>query len=386
MVSTRWGHWVLFVLNFVLLYPTIIIILKQLINYLISYFCVLNFIKMRDNTLYIIGNGFDLHHGLKTKYSDFEVYLEKQNASLLYLLNNCFSADLWSDFESNLSKLDIAEIFADNEDLLPDDDSDRDGDKYIFIDKMEQIKDNLTFGLKNELRNWILALDYPQNIDEVKLNLDTNAIFLTFNYSDTLERIYKINSGKITYIHNKAEWEDLKNLTPKERYLLKMSGQFTAKFNAFWPQESKVRKTILGDNSDIIIGHAAKNIMFEMPITPQNGVNASYSYEEGFDAIKSYDNYKNTEQIISNNKRFFDNLYTIDKIIIIGHSLSDVDMPYLKELSNNAANVKSYKITYYGDENLKNAQIQSAKFLSIDKDIDFVDLDDDIDSIRQNLS
>ncbi|MDR2084654.1 MAG: bacteriophage abortive infection AbiH family protein [Bacteroidales bacterium] len=340
---------------------------------------------MSSDRLYVIGNGFDLHHGLRTQYSDFQAYLKKQNPSLLYLLDSCFSVDLWSDFESNLSKLDIAEIFADNEDLLPDDNSDRDGDKYVFIDKMEQIKNNLTVGLRDELRNWILALDYPSDIDRIKLNLDTNATFLTFNYSDTLERLYKINSDHIIHIHNKAIWIDLDKFSPKERSIIEISERFKAKFHEFWPQESKIRRSVLEDNSDIIIGHAVKNISLERPTTTQKGINTSYSYEEGFDMIKSYDNYKNTEQILNKNRYFFNNLHSINTIIIIGHSLSDVDIPYFEELSNKAIKCEKYKITHYGAENLKNIQVQSAKFLNINQNIDFVNLDDDIENIRHNL-
>jgi hypothetical protein len=62
------------------------------------------------NKLYIIGNGFDLHHGLLTSYSDFEQYLKVNDVRLLdnlnkyYFLNN--SKSLWSHFEENLANLD----------------------------------------------------------------------------------------------------------------------------------------------------------------------------------------------------------------------------------------------------------------------------------------
>lgn len=32
---------------------------------------------MKQDTLYIIGNGFDIAHGLKTTYNDFKNWLEK---------------------------------------------------------------------------------------------------------------------------------------------------------------------------------------------------------------------------------------------------------------------------------------------------------------------
>lgn len=52
--------------------------------------------------LYVIGNGFDLHHGLNTNYIDYRNYLE-QNGECCWLLktypkNNRF----WADIERGL--------------------------------------------------------------------------------------------------------------------------------------------------------------------------------------------------------------------------------------------------------------------------------------------
>ena len=57
--------------------------------------------------LYILGNGFDLAHGLKTRYSDFRDYLAKKQrnkiSSLLDTLESVYDQDkLWSDFERAL--------------------------------------------------------------------------------------------------------------------------------------------------------------------------------------------------------------------------------------------------------------------------------------------
>lgn len=63
--------------------------------------------------LFIIGNGFDLAHGLKTKYEDFRKYLEENNENFLYRLEYMYGfcresnkkyveKYLWQDFEKNL--------------------------------------------------------------------------------------------------------------------------------------------------------------------------------------------------------------------------------------------------------------------------------------------
>jgi hypothetical protein len=261
---------------------------------------------MNKNTLYIAGNGFDLFHNFKTQYSDFGNYIKNKNSELSYYLENYFHyVNLWTDFENVLSTLDIAEIFSDNEDLVPNEESDRTGDIHNLGDKAELIIETLTNGLRNALKDWVLQLEF--NVTISLLNIDKNAIFFTFNYTDILERLYEINHNQITYIHNKA-----------------------------------IRSTILGDNSDIIIGHVIKDKKIKMPKQSKRGIKTAIAYEEAFDALKPYyiQSFKDTEQVISENRNFFDNLSNIEEAIILGHSLSDIDMPYFQEISKNATNVK----------------------------------------------
>jgi hypothetical protein len=56
-----------------------------------------------EETLYVMGNGFDLHHGIASKYSDFKTYLAKYDRDLLYALEHLYDCkDIWGDFEQNL--------------------------------------------------------------------------------------------------------------------------------------------------------------------------------------------------------------------------------------------------------------------------------------------
>lgn len=317
---------------------------------------------MVNNILYIIGNGFDIHHKLKSQYSDFKVYLQMNESDLEYLLNMSFSKNLWSDFEKHLATLDIKEIFYDNDNLFPDEDSDRDGDKYIFPDKMTQINEDLTTGLKNALRDWILDLKYPSNVNDLLLDLDKNASFLSFNYTNTLEGLYNVKPEQITYIHNKAK---------SEKHL-------------FRPDELGYLK----DDSDIIIGHAVKNPKICVPHCNSRGFKTYYAFEEGLDAIKPYfqHSFKNSNQIISDNSSFFDNLTNIEKIIIIGHSLSKVDMQYFKTISKRAINVKEWKITYYGKDKLAITKNRSSAFINQPSNVIFINTKDDIANFRSLLS
>lgn len=64
--------------------------------------------------LYIIGNGFDIDHGIKSKYIDFKHFLENSldiNAKvLLDVIENSYRNNdnmLWKDLEKSIGELDL---------------------------------------------------------------------------------------------------------------------------------------------------------------------------------------------------------------------------------------------------------------------------------------
>ena len=62
-----------------------------------------------DNVLYIIGNGFDLHHGVMSSYKSFAMWLQRKNRALYEKLNDvCRVESLWRDFEGSLPYVDRA--------------------------------------------------------------------------------------------------------------------------------------------------------------------------------------------------------------------------------------------------------------------------------------
>ena len=58
--------------------------------------------------LYIIGNGFDIKHGLPSRYSDFAMYCEQNFGDLYERINKLFTKiskdkdSLWSNFKHAL--------------------------------------------------------------------------------------------------------------------------------------------------------------------------------------------------------------------------------------------------------------------------------------------
>lgn len=60
-----------------------------------------------DETLYVIGNGFDLMHGAKSSYYDFNKTLGKHSQIRFYLETYLKADDLWADFEGALAKINV---------------------------------------------------------------------------------------------------------------------------------------------------------------------------------------------------------------------------------------------------------------------------------------
>ena len=75
---------------------------------------------------------------------------------------------------------------------------------------------------------------------------------------------------------------------------------------------------------------------------------------EGQEIIDSYfkRTFKPTEKIIGDNQSFFAGLADIDEILVMGHSLADVDHAYFYEILRHInRNKVLWKVSYYGNSN-----------------------------------
>ncbi|MCS6159226.1 bacteriophage abortive infection AbiH family protein [Shewanella baltica] len=295
--------------------------------------------------LYIIGNGFDLHHRLPTSYSGFREYLRVHNSSIFDILSSVISYpssdnDIWSRFEENLSFIDLDYL----EDLVSEYIPSPSSDDY-FRDlaachrESETIIFSLTEGLRNEFSNYIqLACTYNVKSSQF-LNIDQNAIYMSFNYTKTLEDHYGINSNKILYIH----------------------GTFDEKEN-------------------IVLGHAINPETFIQKReneSPPEDLSAEdlerwYDYmsdqhipflDEAREELFSYyqRTFKNSEQIIESNSIFFEDLERINSIFVLGHSMSDVDIQYFEVIKARASALCYWTVSFYGEaekENLENILLE----------------------------
>ena len=63
----------------------------------------------------LIGNGFDLYHGIKSSYWHYKEWLKKRHPELLQKLERYIDVrgEWWNDFERNLAKFDIFKLIKD---------------------------------------------------------------------------------------------------------------------------------------------------------------------------------------------------------------------------------------------------------------------------------
>ncbi|ARR50950.1 hypothetical protein ETN89_18730 [Photobacterium damselae subsp. damselae] len=289
--------------------------------------------------LYVIGNGFDAHHGLDTRYTSFGLYLKNNYWETYELLIEHYgfsdlnpdyptsmSDPLWSEFETSMSLLDKDSVLEANMDAMPNYASDdfRDRDRYTLQIEMERILGLLTTELYKAFKEFILAVQFPQFDSSRTVNIDRDAVYLTFNYTDTLAQYYEVPDENILFIHEKAD-EDVEEL---------------------------------------ILGHGVDPENFkEKPAEPPAGLSEEdlerwmeyqsdqydYSYERGKDAINQYFSatFKGTEQIIKNNEDFFAGLGNVDEVFVLGHSLAEVDLPYFQKLAESVKTDAKWVATYY---------------------------------------
>ena len=123
-----------------------------------------------------------------------------------YMVENIF----WRDFEKHLGEID--EIFIIDthvEDL---------GLEYNDPVDIEMNEDQIAERLKRHFVHWVMeTLDKEENYSVIKefmkkigsrVVLNDDDYFLQFNYTHTLQRLYKITDDKIHYVHGECFGED----------------------------------------------------------------------------------------------------------------------------------------------------------------------------------
>lgn len=160
---------------------------------------------MNDGIIVIIGNGFDVNHGLPSSYAHFKAWLSTNDKGLFDFLERYIdvNGDWWNDFERNLSEIDIPKLI--RETPLED----RPIDPRLppsFSHPASWRLDSVRDAISLKFTEWVKTLD-DVKISK-KMELPEACLYISFNYTDTLERVYGIEENRIVYIHGKASRGD----------------------------------------------------------------------------------------------------------------------------------------------------------------------------------
>jgi Bacteriophage abortive infection AbiH len=152
-------------------------------------------------------------------------------------------------------------------------------------------------GIQDQFREWVDGIDISGA--KRRFKFDPSSRFITFNYTSTLQEIYGIEDSKVLHIHGRA------------------------------------RKT------ELVFGHGV-DIAEEDEFDPETGESnrTMFSDAEGSAKYPLYAFKKQVEEIIDTNRSHFVTLNDISEIVIIGHSLNDVDLPYFLQIANYATSCK----------------------------------------------
>lgn len=294
--------------------------------------------------LFIIGNGFDLFHQLPTTYYDLREYFRRSieyrdwlgvSPDMYYLspivimddlIMNAVFEDwnitekrvavavnksaplnklqnkrlkekgipvldktfLWSDFENVLGRIDFSEYLKDEE-----------YGSYSIRSAFDC--------LQSRFKKWINSIDISNvepDLNFKKLIDYTQDLFLTFNYTSTLEEVYKVPIQNICHIHGKC-------------------------------------------GEEIIFGHSGLN---EEDFLNKNAIAGFENFaEEIFDDFTKKD-----KIILKKHRQFFERLVDVEEIYVMGFSFSSCDLRYINEICHKTIMANWHFNSYESEEKRKN--------------------------------
>ena len=119
--------------------------------------CSIN--RKQMNTLYVIGNGFDRHHGVPSSYADFGAFLKAHDPRTYDLLGEYFNTvdEFWWHFEARLADFDAAALVENASSFLAPYGADdwKDSAHHDYQFELDRVVEALSRGLKSQFATWI---------------------------------------------------------------------------------------------------------------------------------------------------------------------------------------------------------------------------------------
>ncbi len=254
---------------------------------------------MTDCKLYIIGNGFDLWHGIPSNYWRFKEFVREHDRDLLRAVDDYLLVDEdWNELESALAAIDVDSIIDELGHFMASYNSDdwSDSGHHDFQYEVDRLVQRLSTGLRNRFGQWIRQLPIPtQATAQRRLRtIDPTARFLTFNYTPTLNALYSVPHPLTLHIHGSADNPD----------------------------------------SDLVLGHAWNPLKRKSLNDRPDIEEIDTRLMQAYDILDNYfsTTFKPSARLIQEHRPFFERLVGVEDVCVLGHSLSMVDEAYFKAL------------------------------------------------------
>lgn len=304
-------------------------------------------------TLYLVGNGFDIQHGIRTPYSEFRSFLETHHESFLTDFEAMYNIqplddtepwyteaaqerwkksvlkDLWQTFEEEMGNPDVEgmhDMASSLAEQMPEE-----GIKYT-LDLHWKEQYGFSSDLQKYVLEWLESID-TSGVCPIKKSFIGNCsdIFINFNYTDVLERVY----GVKTVLHLHGGVPSCSAIPP-------------------------------------IMGHGNKFIIDYYKRRAQCASEEFVEWEESIcSAIAKFCSslYKDTDAIISRNESFFSSLKDIEQVVSIGLSFGNVDTPYLLRIAEEIKPTSKWIIYYYSEDDKKRLKDVFGILDTVDKSV-----------------
>lgn len=267
--------------------------------------------------LYIIGNGFDLHYGLKTSLREFGSYVRLRDEALADSLELLFGGDLWGCFEEALRWLSPDDVVGDRFGLLVGIDRSSNGfdeaELAAWSYQLEAMQEALDWRkIIALLADWISQVSIPQLENDGVIEDDELTCYMTFNYTNTLEKAFGVDARRVLHIHGLA-----------------------------------------GDK--IIAGHAG-----QASAKGRELHRADFNYHEEWEVEKHRQNFlkssvKPVFRIIAKNEGFFGALSDVEEVIVAGFGFWEVDKPYISRICDALPERSNWKVYSHSVDDRKRA-------------------------------
>ncbi len=287
--------------------------------------------KIDKNCLIILGNGFDLHFHLPTKVKDFEEILKTKKiygfSSNALDAFNCYGVD-WSEYENSIAEIELSEIEENNIEY-PDYLSDHERDRECVIQNMDFHLESLNKAIYEALDEMVEDADDMFDKDNSpyfneKELLEKSAGIITFNYTSTAERLLQDSNFKILHIHGYRKLKE---------NLIFGYGIPVSNYDVEWDEDS------------------------------------DFYIQTQKEHIKNFYNEWKKDLQIEKLKDYLCGLNSVQKIIVLGHSLGLVDKEYF-EIIESCLQPREWKVSYLDMESKLKLEA-NAKYYSFSKKIKY---------------